>query len=235
MGASLRIVWSCRRRLSASHIPPCRRAAAHPDRRRHRRDSPEGVGGHRDRVAGVQPAMGAVPLDGAPDGGRPAVAHGEGRAAFLGVAHPPHFRSFCVQGRSAHSWANMPPRALTGASWRASPTSTVLVCAAVVAVNSRRKSSVPTMAASSTTTRSRCPNRRLPSARDFRALATVYPWVPAPSRTATSTALPVGATMITRAWKRRRAIPASARIEVVLPAPAGADSGHTSCSGWRWW
>ena len=34
--------------------------------------------------------------------------------------------SRCVQGRSAQSWANMPPRALTGASWWASPTSTVL-------------------------------------------------------------------------------------------------------------
>ena len=57
-----------------------------------------------------------------------------------------------VQGRSAQSWANMPPRALTGASWWASPTRTVLAPAAVVAVSSWRRSSVPTMAASSTMT-----------------------------------------------------------------------------------
>ena len=35
-------------------------------------------------------------------------------SAFVGVAHPPHLERCCAQGRSAQSWANMPPRALHG-------------------------------------------------------------------------------------------------------------------------
>ena len=56
----------------------------------------------------------------------------------------------------------------------------------------------------------------------------VKPSSPAPSRTATSTALPVGRQHQQVARWQRCAAARSARIEVVLPAPAGADSGCTS-------
>ena len=81
--------------------------------------------------------------------------------------------SFCAHGRSEQSWANMPPRAFTGASWWASPTSTVFTPAFVVAVSSWRRSSVPTMPASSTITRVWRSSRRVSSRNDASALATV--------------------------------------------------------------
>lgn len=46
--------------------------------------------------------------------------------------------------------------------------------------------------------------------------------------TATSTALPVGASTITRALWRRSTRARNARREVVLPAPAGALNGATN-------
>jgi hypothetical protein len=79
----------------------------------------------------------------------------------------------CVQGRSVQSWANMPPRAFTGASWCESPTRTVLAPAAVVAVSSWRRSAVPTMAASSTITRVRGFSANWLSRNSCRALAIV--------------------------------------------------------------
>src|SRR5262245_38110964 len=47
------------------------------------------VGGHGDLVAGVQPVMGAVPVDRAAHRGGPAVAQREGGGAFVWVAHAP--------------------------------------------------------------------------------------------------------------------------------------------------
>jgi hypothetical protein len=44
------------------------------------------------------------------------VAQRQGGGAFVGVAHPPHLREVLCPGSSVESWANMPPRALTGAS-----------------------------------------------------------------------------------------------------------------------
>jgi hypothetical protein len=55
--------------------------------------------GHGDRVAGMQPVVGAVPLDGPADGGGTAVPQREGCGAFGGVAHPPHFRQLLGPGQ----------------------------------------------------------------------------------------------------------------------------------------
>ena len=76
----------------------------------------QGVGGHGDRVAGVQPVVAAVPLDGPAHGGRAAVPQARDAERSSGSRIRHTSERCCVQGRSAQSWANMPPRALTGAS-----------------------------------------------------------------------------------------------------------------------
>ena len=48
------------------------------------------VGGHRDLVPGVQPAVGAIPADRFTQPVAVPVAQRQGGAAFVGVAHPPH-------------------------------------------------------------------------------------------------------------------------------------------------
>ena len=59
------------------------------------------------------------------------------------------------------------------------------------------------------------------------ALAMVWLSSPVPSRIATSTVCPVGASSTTRRWWYSAAAH-RARSEVVLAAPAGADNGCTS-------
>ena len=87
-------------------------------------------------------------------------------------------------------------------------------------------SGVPTMEASSTTTTVERSTSSWSSSMSASALATVRPRSPAPSRMASSTALPVGASTSTSlcAWC---AAARSALSECVLPAPAGACSGCT--------
>ena len=50
-------------------------------------------------VPAVQPVVGAVPADGAAHRRRPAVAQCQRRAAFVGVAHPPHLREVLCPGQ----------------------------------------------------------------------------------------------------------------------------------------
>jgi hypothetical protein len=51
----------------------------------------QGVGGHGDRIPGMESIVADVPVDGLADRFGCAVAQREGCGAFLGVAHPPHF------------------------------------------------------------------------------------------------------------------------------------------------
>ena len=54
----------------------------------------QGVVGHGDRVAGVQPVVAVVPVNGAArrTGAAPPSRRARAGGAFVGVAHPPHFR-----------------------------------------------------------------------------------------------------------------------------------------------
>jgi hypothetical protein len=52
----------------------------------------QGVGGHRDRIPGVQPILAAVPLHRAPDRGRPAITQRQRRRTLGRVSYPPHLR-----------------------------------------------------------------------------------------------------------------------------------------------
>ena len=93
-------------------------------------------------------------------------------------------------------------------TWRASPTSTVFALAFVVAVSSSRSSGVPTIPAS-TMTRLSAFNFIAPERKSVSVFATVYPASPTSTRTATSTALPVGAPERDAgrlAWLRRAAL-----------------------------
>ncbi len=88
---------------------------------------------------------------------------------------------------------------------------------------------MPTIPASSTTTSVAESTAHVASRNDRSAFATVIPVSPAPSRTATSTAAPVGANTTTRRPPPARCAAARRAFkEVVLPAPAGADNGAIS-------
>ena len=85
---------------------------------------------------------------------------------------------------------------------------------------------MPTMEASSTTTTAAVVEVSLRASSRSMALAMVIPRSPAPSRMASSTALPVGASTSTSLRARFAAV-RSVLSEWVLPAPAGAGSGCT--------
>ena len=73
----------------------------------------QGVGGHGDRIPAVQPVVGAVPVYGAATRRSAVAQRRDGdRSTGSGMRHT-SVRCW-VQGRSVQSWANMPPRALTG-------------------------------------------------------------------------------------------------------------------------
>ena len=84
----------------------------------------ESVGGHGDGFAAVEPIMVAIPIHRPADIFWFAVPQRERRVTLLLIGHAPYLGQ--VLGRSLQSWANIPPRALTGANWWASPTKTVL-------------------------------------------------------------------------------------------------------------
>ena len=76
-----------------------------------------GVFGHRDRVAGVQAAVTAIPADRLAQAIAVPGPQRQGGVApsALRIRHTSPRR--CDQGRSPQRCSNMPPRAFTGASW----------------------------------------------------------------------------------------------------------------------
>ena len=167
----------------------------------------------------------------------PAVAHARDAVAFLGVAHAPHFGEVLGPGQIGaelleHAAAGLdrgqlmgvadedsfgPCRGGRGQQFGAAP--------GCRPCRPHRR-------------RSGCAHRgaATPLRSCLRALSMVRPVSPAASRTATSTALPVGASTSTSivAGAARRGL-RSTRSDVVLPAPAGAESGWIEPrERWQW-
>ena len=157
-----------------------------------------GVGGHRDRVTGVQAVVVAVPAD---RFAQPVAARGpqrQGGIAFVGVAHPPHLTQ-ALRPRQVlaevleHAAAGFDRRELIGVADQ----DHLGVRGRAAHDSSRLSSGVPTMEASSTTITVRRSMSSWLSSMSCSALATVSPRSPASSRIASSTALPVGASTST--------------------------------------